>query len=167
MTNTLSPPFDGGDTVDATGARKCRDFFLTSVTTRILARWQPHNHSRLLNFLGYTLRIITYINFIYIFTYISMGPWVGTWLQWLVWCSNKWISRGSVTIILIICLRREIELSLGPFRVLYMSRYIFCTTTSRDNYYCWSEQISLWRVPARDGLFALILWYVAKTIYWS
>ena len=23
------------------------------------------------------------------------------------------------------------------------------------------------RVPAQDGLFALILWYVAKTIYWS
>ena len=23
------------------------------------------------------------------------------------------------------------------------------------------------RVPAQDGLFALILWYVEKTLYWS
>ena len=25
----------------------------------------------------------------------------------------------------------------------------------------------LWHVPAQDGLFALIIWYVAKNIYWS
>ena len=26
---------------------------------------------------------------------------------------------------------------------------------------------TLWRVPAQDRLFALIIWYVAKTLYWS
>ena len=41
-------------------------FLITSVTTGILDCWKLHNHSRLLDFLGYKPIIITYINCLYI-----------------------------------------------------------------------------------------------------
>ena len=37
---------------------------------------------------------------------VSMGPWMGTWLQGLIWRLNKRISRDRATIILISCLRQ-------------------------------------------------------------
>ena len=43
--------------------------FFKSVTTGILDHWQPQNQSRLLEFLGYTLIIITYINCIWVLRY--------------------------------------------------------------------------------------------------
>ena len=59
--------------------------------------------------------------------------------------------------------QRDITMSHFPFppNLPHMEMVSSVQSTSVEKIY------ASWLVPSQDGLFALILWYVAKTLFWS